>query len=40
MGKAPEEAEAKGTSGRSGRSQTPKERSRGRGRVTGSKDEL
>ena len=40
VAKATEDGEAKGTSGRSGRSQTPKEKSRGRGRVTGGKDEL
>ncbi|CAL8258240.1 unnamed protein product [Boreogadus saida] len=41
VAKATEEGEAKGTSGRSGRSQTQGDKkSRGRGRVTGGKDEL
>ncbi|CAL8247405.1 unnamed protein product [Lota lota] len=42
VAKTTTEEEEKGNtpSGRSGRSQTPKERSRGRGRVTGGKDEL
>lgn len=35
-----DEKEAEGTAGRNARSQAPKERGRGRGRVTGGRDEL